>query len=337
MDEQTVAQAALEAFVRETGLPGTLVHWDTDHHDCKVRLSEHELNGDIKRWASHNLPLLLQRCSPSKEALLLADYINGNVAKQLQAAGIQFIDTQGNAFIDLPNLKVRIAGNRPASTSANVVTGAERIERVDRALQPKGLMVIYHLLTDEQALVRSMRDIAQRTGVAHGTVGIVLKALEDAIYLRRDRKGRLVFHDRKGLIERWVQGYAEKLEPKLLIGAFLDESPQWWGSPEVGEFDAVWGGEIAGREYTHYLQPQIATLYVPDSSRAAIMQRHGLRQAPKGTEPNIKLMRRFWSDENDRASAMASPLLTYAELIASGDARNLETARMIHDHHLASS
>ncbi|MCX2525195.1 type IV toxin-antitoxin system AbiEi family antitoxin [Larsenimonas rhizosphaerae] len=356
MDEKTVAQIALEAFTRETGLPGTLLQQNVEGHDCNVQLAQYELNGAIKRWASHNLPLLLQKFSSSKDELLLADYINANVAKKLQAAAIQFIDMAGNAFIDLPNLKVRIRGNKPvnivdlpavkAVTAAGVTASLDvvtKAERIDRALQPKGLMVIYHLLTDNKALTRSMRDIAQHTGVAHGTVGIVLTALENGFFLRRDRKGQLVFHDRKGLIERWVQGYAEKLAPKLLFGYFLHEGDKRWGDPEVSIVHGAWGGEVAAREYTQYLQPQIATLYVPEQYRAAVMQEYRLRQAPKGTEPNFKLMRNFWDDGYEepgtkfRPESTASPLLTYAELIASGDSRNLEAARMIHDNDLASS
>ena len=46
------------------------------------------------------------------EGILVADYINPNMAQRLKDRKIQFIDTVGNAYLDLPPTFIFVKGNR---------------------------------------------------------------------------------------------------------------------------------------------------------------------------------------------------------------------------------
>lgn len=294
-----------------------------------MNIAQHRFTGEIKRWAAHQIPRLVQGSAIAPDRLLIADYLNVNAAKRLREEGIQFIDTAGNAYIDRPGLKILIRGNsRPAALSRD-----EDGQPIERAFQRKGLIVVYHLLTTPQLVAAPLRTIAMESGVSHGTANNVIKALEAGSFVANGRGGQRLILDKRKLMERWVAGYGETLAPKLLIGAFYSESIDWWGKADVEQFSAAWSGETAGAFYTDYLTPQVATIFLPRTNLAALMQRHRLRKPPPEIAINLRVMERFWGAEEERA-AMVHPLLAYADLIYSGDARNAQVARILDERYL---
>ncbi|WP_168380955.1 type IV toxin-antitoxin system AbiEi family antitoxin [Modicisalibacter radicis] len=330
--ECEIAEAAIAAFQRETGLSASLssVPNGAQEEDINVELGGHHFPSEIKRWAAHLIPALSYHLAGNPGRLLIADYLNASAAKKLQAQGIQFIDTAGNAFIDRPDFKILIRGN---GRSASFERGEEP-HAGQRAFQRQGLIVVYHLLIVPDLVNASVRAIAERTGVSHGTVANVLKALETGGLVATRHSGeRRVIEPRK-LMERWVLGYCEKLAPKLLIGEFYGETTDWWGEHGMDRFAAAWGGEIAGAFFSGHLTPQMATLFLPREHLPQLMQQYRLRKPPAGVEANIRLMERFWRTD-DQEPSMVHPLLAYADLIRSGDSRNAEIARILDERYLA--
>jgi hypothetical protein len=97
--------------------------------------------------------------------------------------------------------------------------------------------------------------------------------------------------------------------------------------------DAFWGGEVAAKLLTQYLRPQTVTIY-SESNLPKLQARYGLRRDSDG---DIELLRRFWKfDPWDRKDLQtAPPLLVYADLLSTADDRNLETAKIIYEQHIA--
>jgi Uncharacterized protein conserved in bacteria len=61
--------------------------------------------------------------------------------------------------------------------------------------------------------------------------------------------------------------------------------------------------------------------------------KHKLHKDPSG---DIEILKAFWDVENeDNQTGIVNPILIYADLMASGDPRNIETAQMIYDQKLA--
>ena len=74
------------------------------------------------------------------------------------------------------------------------------------------------------------------------------------------------------------------------------------------------------------MKPAELTIYT-EETRAELIKNYRLIPDPTG---NIKVYKKFWN-ENDTGNA-APPLLAYADLMNTGDQRNMETANKIYDN-----
>jgi hypothetical protein len=63
-----------------------------------------------------------------------------------------------------------------------------------------------------------------------------------------------------------------------------------------------------------------------------VLTQFRLKKDPQG---NVEFYARFWKPETVAPNGnMVHPLLVYADLVATGNQRNLETARMIYEQHI---
>ncbi|MEN8216746.1 MAG: type IV toxin-antitoxin system AbiEi family antitoxin [Pseudomonadota bacterium] len=140
---------------------------------------------------------------------------------------------------------------------------------------------------------------------------------------RENRKRQL--YQKKALLERWITAYPEQLRPKLLINRYQSVVPNWWQQAQLNT-NTYWGGEIAAAMLTHYLKPMIATVYIKQSVGEFVLKNR-LRKMPQG-----EILETFWGFEYHQPPYnIVPPLLIYADLIATGNARNIETARIIYE------
>jgi hypothetical protein len=111
----------------------------------------------------------------------------------------------------------------------------------------------------------------------------------------------------------------------------MTENNDWWKALDLTDFQAYWGGEIGAAHLTEYLKPQIVTIYTHKPLGKLLLQNR-IRKDPGG---DIEILRVFWKFQyNQVYPDMVHPLLIYADLLATGDARNIETAKIIHEQHL---
>jgi hypothetical protein len=135
------------------------------------------------------------------------------------------------------------------------------------------------------------------------------------------------------LAEEWVLLYPVRLRPKLVVGRFTAPDPGWWQAARIDPRRAVWGGEVAADRLTGRLKPGRQTLYVwgpPDE----ILLTNRLRPDERG---DVEILEAFWrpAEKGGTDTAdVAPPLLVYADLMATGDPRNVEVARLVRERHL---
>jgi len=256
-----------------------------------------------------------------EKALLIADYVTPQLANALRNQGIAFIDAAGNAYIDHPSTLVWVKGERPIGRATLQPTG--------RAFQASGLQVIFALLCNPRKVDRPYREIAELAGVAHGTVGWVMTELPKLGFVAEvDRKRRLVQPER--LLQQWVEAYARTLRPKLVLGRYKTQTLDWWKTIDPAKYGLTMGGEGAAARLTRNLRPGTLTFFGPKAEPRFLLDQH-LRTDPTG---EVEILRRFWQFGNPE-SALAPTLLVYADLLAIGDARCLETAKLLYDQILA--
>ena len=140
------------------------------------------------------------------------------------------------------------------------------------------------------------------------------------------------------LIDEWVEAYPHKLKAKQRIATFTTDDPEWWKAIDLNKFGALWGGEIAAARYTRYLNPKDAVIYVNKEHMAKFLKTARLRKIAQNEQAALRvdLIEPFWKEEQNggKTADLVHPLIAYADLLETGDPRNLETANIIHEKYL---
>ncbi len=272
---------------------------------------------------AHKLLLLMDREKQKHPPLLVTRYVNPQMAEELRQNGIEFIDTAGNAFLNQPPVYIFVKGNKPREQN-----GKAPVKRVFKAA---GLRMIFAFLCDPGLAGRPFRQIAAATDVALGTVNWIMRELKELGYIL-DLGNKGLKLARKGeLLQRWVTAYPDQLRPKQLLGRYRGETG-WWERKKLDAQRVQWGGEIAAAKITGYLKPETITMYTTAEKLNQVLLENKLRQDEKG---NVEILDRFWQQEIMQGpEETVHPLLIYADLLATGNQRNLETAKLIYERYI---
>lgn len=264
--------------------------------------------------------------------LVVADYLNPNLAAKLREAGINYLDTTGNLFLKRArNLYLQVEGKKPSAPVAGLKT---------RLFQPSGLTLLFGLLTEPQSINYPYRRLAEEAGVALGTVGWVMRDLRNNHFLEPAGKDQLRLVKTEDLTAQWVQGYARTLRPKILVGEYGNLAPHLEDvvssltnyTARKNDKWALTGGFAADELLHHYRGQQLA-FYVSDWWSIAALKElpvvpvsGGEITVLKAFSPRVFDAPRFLTSE----VPIAHPLLIYAELLYQGMDRDMETARMLY-------
>lgn len=240
-------------------------------------------------------------------------HVNRKQAHDFKLQDHLFIDTAGNMFIHGQGIYLWSSGNSPKSKTG----------RAGNAFHAAGLKLIWAILNSPPLLNGTVREIATEANIAHGKIGEQLKGLEELGFVRTLSRDSRILTQASQLLERWVQGYVERLRPKLLIGkyrfagefsALLDRVAHIHGVPA----SLFLGGELAASlRYPHLIVPGTATIHqqLDDESLSWILGE--LRLAPTQKNPNVFLVKplgRAVEHENKTGIWLADPIQTLGEL-----------------------
>lgn len=240
------------------------------------------------------------------------------MADECRKFDLPFIDTAGNAYLHAPGMFVLVAGQDRPNAPEKVAY---------RASTQVGLKIVFALLCNPLWATTTYREIANHAAVALGAVGPVLKDLEQRGYLRRTKARGVVLANKRKLLEEWTARYPEVLRPKLEARRYQVDTERLLHADLTGQH-AYWGGEKAADLLTGYLNPELFTLYTRGPAHGILTQLRA-RLAPNG---NTEVLQAFWTPDLDQASNHIVPaILVYADLIASGISRNVETAMILYD------
>ncbi|MGA1796527.1 MAG: type IV toxin-antitoxin system AbiEi family antitoxin [bacterium] len=272
---------------------------------------------------THKLLLFMHREKLQYPLLLITKYINAQMAEQLRQDGVEFIDTAGNALINQPPLYLFVKGNKPPEIAKQA--------KLTRAFKPAGLRMIYAFLCNPGLENKTYREIAAVANVALGTVDWIMKELKGLGFLLDMGKRGQRLTQRENLLQRWVTAYPEQLRPKLIMGRFGGEYG-WWKQKKLHPLKAQWGGEIAAARLTQYLEPEMITIYTTTQELNPLLIENRLKKDQTG---EVEILERFWKqNEVWRYEDMVHPILIYADLLATGNQRNIETAKIVYEQHI---
>ena len=102
-------------------------------------------------------------------------------------------------------------------------------------------------------------------------------------------------------------------------------------STNTDKLYAYWGGEVAAEKLTGYLKPAKITIYARKNLDRLIVENR-LRPDVNG---DIEILEAFWAVDTElQMNGVVPALLIYADLLATTNPRNIETARLIYDRYL---
>lgn len=331
--EREILNAAKLAFEEATGFcitilevePAEKIHPDAvlqiDAPDVEPKKFHAEIKGFITKATIGHVVERIRRFG--KPGILVTRHVTPPMAEKLKELNIAFIDTAGNAYINEPPFFVYIIGQKRKEIPA--------AETIVRAFRPTGLKVVFALLCLPELVKAPYRDIARAANVALGTVGWVMYDLRKLNFLvDRGKHGRKLINTDK-LLDTWIHAYARELRPKLYIGHYDATREEWWEKINMGKNQFFLGGEPAAACLTDYLKPETITIYGHEEINKFLITNH-LKKDPQG---KIEIFQKFWNfDYPWNYKTLVPPLLIYADLIATADDRNIETARIIYDQYI---
>lgn len=284
--------------------------------------------------------------------LLVAEHLTAARADKLRAAGQAFIDLAGNAYLEAEGLLVYVTGQQPLATPDRPAARAFARSTMDAKLAATGftyttanIKLTFAALCQPELMRVPLRELAQAAGVALGTVANWLRALE-AHQMAYEIQGRRVLQLNRGLLDEWALAYARRLRPKTLAGLYQADLQRWqaWplDSPAPGAAPLRWGGEPGGALLTDYLRPGVLTLYGERLPPRLIVEQR-LRRIERPVAPlqesgTLEHRKPFWGPALDAALPrpdVVHPILVYADLMATGEGRCRETARLLYETQLA--
>ena len=259
--------------------------------------------------------------------VLLAEHVTPPLAEDLRAQGQPFVDAAGNAWVPQP--MVFITGRRPQGKAVLPAAG--------RADTPAGLKILFALLCQPELADATHRAIAAAAGVALGGVPAVLLDLRQQGHLPMLGQRRRLDATRP-LLDRWAQVYARRLRPKTLKGLYTTPLLDTWAEWGLTPTDGLWGGEPAARLLTNYLRPGVLTIYTPRLPSQFMARQRMSKAIGPMTERVVEWRVPFWGElPPGPRPDIVPPVLVYADLLATGDGRCIETAEVLYDQYLAAA
>jgi hypothetical protein len=214
--------------------------------------------------------------------------------------------------------------------------------RSERLTQPSGLRILYGLLTQPPENWGTYRDIAKASGVALGSIALVMRELKAKGYLVEESRDEWRLTQKRKLLDLWVDGYGARLRPDLLIGryqpseAHLQQTLQSLRS-ELADRKISWAltGGFAADILTHHYRGEQLSFYAQEWP-LEITRKLKWLSSDRGP---VTVLRKFsplvaFNLESPPSQPIAHPLPVYAELIFQGRERELETAKILYDRYL---
>lgn len=292
----------------------------------------------VRHLRLSQLPLLehrleqLTRLGLCEHVFVLTNYVSANLAKELRDRRIWFLDTVGNAYLEVPGtLMIYATGNRPLTTAPT--RGAY--------LSPAGAKVLFLLLKYGPDVSLTYRNMATVLGVSLGRVSQVMQELLQVGILTQRQRGHYRVSQPKRLLENWVTAYSTRLKRKLALGRFA------W--PHGREFrrittlseeqssvrDLAVGGEYAAEVLTEHLRAATAALWIPKDQLPQLCQSLKLLRSDEGAVEAVEVFSpEVVFEHKGFPLPLVHPAIVYADLLDADDRRCTETALLLKEKYL---
>lgn len=331
--EENIILGGLEKLEEQVPVKGKWKALTNSPNDGQVQLvhnrKRYQFHAEIKRELRHDHIAGLLKIKRKDEALLVAAaHISNGVKKALRKEHINYIEANGNAFIQSGELIVFVDSNNPVVSEKAIG---------NRAFMKTGLKAVFYLLNHPEAANYNYRKLAAATNIALGNIKYIMDGLREANFLLQVDKNTVRLRNLGDLLERWLVGYREVLRPTLLLGTYSFDGERnngnSWRNMDMQKASCLWGGEPAADLLTNYLQPGRFQLYTNQNKIQVMLALFILPNANGKGE--IELYKQFWDRQHyPDYNGCVPPLLVYTDLLLTNDPRCAEAAQIIYEKYL---
>lgn len=256
--------------------------------------------------------------------------VTPRAAETLRSNGLNYLDPSGNAYIHFGDILIDVRGrSTPRSSDDRKAKPGPR----KTLFTPRRAQVIFTLLVWPESAHASMKKIAHHSRTSPGLVHDTIQLLVERNFMVSHRD-RTLLH-REELIDLWTSEYPSGLGAPTTELKFRGDPHRWVAANDAALFIS---GEAAASDL---LRHQTLTLYTSEFDRR-LVGANRWRRADE--DANIVVRPQFWVDphhpdeENPYGTTLRAPeLLIYADLMASGDSRQIQTAKEIRSSHALSA
>lgn len=302
----------------------------TDRGDIRFVV---EVKGVLKRPIPRHLAVMKNRLN--LPFLLMSEYVNPSIAEDLKQNGIHFIDCQGNAYIDVNEyIYINVQGRKKEHTSEQKTT---------TLFQPTGMRLLFVLLAYPDRLNTTLRELKNLAGISFGQTQAGMKELKAKELVFKNKKGKLKFLDKKSLLEKWLEYYADRLRPKLILGSYKvapsieSEISQKLNDLLKGEQDSyATGGSLGADHLLRYYRGPSTEIFIRPELLYKVQSELKLMEAKETNMTLFNLFSPLIIYKANTPFSVAHPLFLYAELLHQSVSRAHETAELIYNTYLRS-
>lgn len=271
-----------------------------------------------------NLGKILEQAAEhldGENLMLIGEYITPRAKELLKEKAINYLDAAGNIYLKLEGLLIYVEGKANPSVAPRYKS---------RAFSKAGGAVVFQFLIDPKLVNQPQRLIAEYAGVSLGTIPKVFEGLQKEGYLIKVTKDKWELSNVENLLLKWTEVLRTKILPSKFLGNYkpFNISVQEMLDRKRLEDELKWGGEPAASLLTNHLVPEKYSLFVP--AKKEFIRNHKLVPTPAG---ELEVYEKFWNHPEDTVPHV-HPILIYAQLMASGESRNMETAQIILNEHI---
>jgi hypothetical protein len=237
-------------------------------------------------------------------------------AQALREQGVHYLDTAGNAFLDLPGLQVF------RETLSTPMVDPVRKRPLGGVFNSSAVRVGLQLLLDPLLVESNLRHMAALAGVSAPSAKFALDAFKAEGYVIETGKRGRKFVDREGFLRRWAESYNQRYRPKHAMGRYARGA----SAISLAGLEACWGGEPAADRLTHNLEFAEQLIYSHSTKIGPLLAKNRLKPDSRG---DVELVEACWGVDQQEPQGIAPAFVVYADLLNTRDPRCIEVAEQI--------
>ncbi len=246
--------------------------------------------------------------------------------KMLQETKAAYIADDGDFFIPLTISNINSSNSLSPKAEGSITSALGRHTFPSSVPMAK---FIHYLTAKSQMPKRTQQIMANEVGISPAAVNKYLKELEEANYIVNDKQ-RIRFVDPGKILELWTVEYTKRLLPRTEKKTFNPHDEMQFKELRVSPMMLKSGYWSAAKAADMIIKSELPERFIIYSDKPTdVMKELRLRPSESG---QVEVRQKFWSfDWKEARQGIVNLPLIYADLVGSGDPRDMRIAKDVRE------